>query len=138
MDYERPFLKGKLGFGAKGTYVKTNNIYDFFNLIGGVEEVDSFRTNTFDYTENVNAAYINYQTKIKKFAFQAGLRAEQTNSKGELMALIPTNDNTVERHYLNLFPSGGVTYDVNQKNSLSLTYSRRIDRPQYQNLNPFE
>lgn len=138
VDYERPFLKGKLGFGGKSTYVRTNNIYDFYNLISGVEEIDSFRTNTFAYTENVNAAYINYQTKIKKFAFQAGLRAEQTNSIGELTALIPTNDNTVERHYLNLFPSGGVTYDLNQKNTLSLTYSRRIDRPQYQNLNPFE
>jgi iron complex outermembrane receptor protein len=138
IDYERPFLKGKLGFGAKTTYVRTDNVYSFYDLIDGTEVVDSNRTNQFDYTENVNAAYVNYQTKIKKFAFQAGLRAEQTNSKGELTALVPTNNNLVERHYLNLFPSGGLTYDVNQKNTLSLTYSRRIDRPQYQNLNPFE
>jgi iron complex outermembrane recepter protein len=138
VDYEHPFLKGKLGLGAKGTYVQTDNVYSFYDLIDGVEVIDSFRTNAFDYTENVNAAYVNYQTKVKKFAFQAGLRAEQTNSLGELTALIPTNDNRVERHYLNLFPSGGVTYDLNQKNTLSLTYSRRIDRPQYQNLNPFE
>lgn len=138
LDYERPFLKGVLGVGAKGTYVRTDNVYNFYNLVDEVEVIDSARTNEFAYTENVNAAYVNYQTKVKKFSFQAGLRAEQTNSKGELTALIPTNDNTVERHYLNLFPSGGVTYEVNPKNTLGLTYSRRIDRPQYQNLNPFE
>lgn len=138
VDYERPLLKGTFATGAKFTYITTDNTYDFYNVINEVAVLDTSRSNQFDYTENVNAAYINYQTKIKKFAFQAGLRAEQTNSVGDLTAYVQTDNQRVERHYLNLFPSGGVTYDLNPKNTLSLTYSRRIDRPQYQNLNPFE
>jgi iron complex outermembrane recepter protein len=138
VDYERPLLKGVFSTGAKATYVSTDNTYNFYSVENAQEVLDTARSNQFSYTENVNAAYINYQTKIKSFAFQAGLRAEQTNSVGDLTAFVATDNKTVERHYLNLFPSGGLTYDLNKKNTLSLTYSRRIDRPQYQNLNPFE
>ncbi len=138
VDYERPWLKGTFAVGAKGTYVSTDNTYDFYNVVNESPSLDTSRSNKFDYTENVNAAYLNYQTKVKKFAFQAGLRGEQTNSIGDLTAFVATNNKKVVRHYFNLFPSGGVTYDVNPKNTLSLTYSRRIDRPQYENLNPFE
>lgn len=138
VDYERPWLKGTFAVGAKGTYVSTDNVYDFYNVINETPQLDTTRSNQFKYTENVNAAYVNYQTTIKKFAFQAGLRAEQTNSIGDLTAYVQTDNKKVERHYLNLFPSGGMTYNVNPTNTFSLTYSRRIDRPQYQNLNPFE
>jgi iron complex outermembrane recepter protein len=138
VDYERPWLKGTFAAGAKGTYVTTDNTYDFYNVLNETATLDTARSNEFAYTENVNAAYLNYQAKYKKFAFQAGLRGEQTNSIGDLTAYVPTNNKKVVRHYFNLFPSGGITYDVNPKNTLSLTYSRRIDRPQYENLNPFE
>ncbi len=138
VDYERPLLKGTFAAGAKGTYVTTDNTYDFYDVINEASVLDTTRSNQFTYTENVNAAYVNYQTKLKKFAFQAGLRGEQTNSIGDLTAFVATNNKRVARHYINLFPSGGVTYDLNKKNTLSLTYSRRIDRPQYENLNPFE
>jgi len=47
-------------------------------------------------------------------------------------------DDRVERSYVNLFPSAALTWNINQKHSLNLTYSRRIDRPTYQDLNPFE
>jgi iron complex outermembrane recepter protein len=137
-DYERTLGKGKVGLGFKTAYVQTSNTFDFYNLIGGVEVLDTTRTNTFDYTENVNAAYLNYQRQIKKFGIQAGVRAEQTNSLGVLTALQSTDNDRVERHYLNLFPSGGVTYNHNQLNTFRFTYSRRIDRPRYEDLNPFE
>jgi hypothetical protein len=137
-DMERPFLKGKLGAGVKTALVKTTNTFDFYNVIAGENVLDTTRSNTFDYTENVNAAYLNYQRQIKKWGISAGLRAEQTNSLGELTALVPTNNNTVERHYLNFFPSGGVTYALTKKQTLRLTYSRRIDRPRYEDLNPFQ
>ena len=71
---------------------------------------------------------------------QAGLRVEQTNSKGVLARAdgVVQADNTVKRDYINLFPSAALTWTVNQKNTLNLTYSHRIDRPSYQDLNPFE
>ena len=138
LDYEHPLAKGKFGAGGKVSYVKTDNNFSIFDVVNGENLLDSSRSNQFEYTENVNAAYVNYQGKVKKFGYQAGLRAEQTNSDGVLTALVATNNNRVERHYLNLFPSAGLTYQHNQMNVFSLTYSRRIDRPRYQDLNPFE
>jgi len=84
---------------------------------------------------------LNYQRNLsKKWSTQSGLRLEQTNSKGVLKRADGTsNENdVVERSYTNLFPSAAITYNHNQKNSFNLTYSRRIDRPTYQDLNPFE
>jgi outer membrane receptor protein involved in Fe transport len=90
------------------------------------------------YTENVNAAYVNYSRQFKKLSTQLGVRAEHTNSKGMLNSAIPQNDDTVKRNYINLFPSAGFSYTINDKHQIGVTYSRRIDRPNYQDLNPFE
>jgi iron complex outermembrane receptor protein len=137
-DYEQNFLKGKLGLGVKTSIVNTDNSLDFFNVIDQVDIIDSSRTNTFEYYENINAGYVNYNVQKGKFTVQAGLRAEQTVSKGELVAKTTQDYEKIDRNYVNYFPSAAVTYQVNEKNSLNLTYSRRIDRPSYQNLNPFE
>jgi outer membrane receptor protein involved in Fe transport len=136
-DYERPLWKGKLGAGVKAAWVSTRNTFDFFNETADNLVLDSSRSNTFDYLENVNAAYANYSRQMKKWGIQIGVRAEQTNSLGKLDAFVATTNDTVERHYLNLFPSAGVTYNLNQLNTFRLTYSRRIDRPRYEDLNPF-
>jgi iron complex outermembrane receptor protein len=141
VDVELPKWKGKLGYGAKFSYVKTSNTFEFFNDINGAPVKQLGRSNSFTYKENVNAAYINYQRQFSpKWSLQTGLRAEQTNSEGVLARAdgIVQADNTVKRNYFDLFPSAALTWTVNQKNTLNLTYSRRIDRPTYQDLNPFE
>ncbi len=138
VDHERSAWGGKLGSGVKLALVTTDNIFDFYNVEDGTPILNTDRTNQFEYSENVNAAYLNYGRKVKKFNFQVGLRVEQTNSEGILTALKPVNDENVKRSYFDLFPSGGVTLQANQNNSFQLTYSRRIDRPNYQDLNPFE
>ncbi len=138
IDHERPFLKGQLGAGIKLAYVKTDNDFNFYNVVEGEDVVDVDRTNFYTYTENVNAAYTTYSRQFGKWGLQFGLRAEQTNSEGDLKALKPVNDENVKRDYLNLFPSGGITYAMNEKHSFQLNYSRRLDRPNYQDLNPFE
>ncbi len=141
VDVDMPKWKGKLGYGAKTSFVKTSNTFDFFNDVNGVPVKVLSRSNKFDYTENVNAAYVNFQRQLnQKFSIQAGLRLEQTNSKGELTRAdgITQADNIVERSYLDFFPSAALTWNVNQQNILNLTFSRRIDRPTYQDLNPFE
>lgn len=138
IDYEQPLWKGKLGVGLKTAYVKTDNTFRFFNVINNVEELDIDRSSQFEYTENVNAAYATYGRQLGKFNLQLGLRLEQTNSVGALTADKITDNDNVTRHYLDVFPSGGLTYQVNPKNSLQFNYSRRINRPSYQDLNPFE
>jgi iron complex outermembrane receptor protein len=141
LDVELPKWKGKLGYGAKFSYVKTSNTFEFFNDVNGLPVKQLNRSNKFTYKENVNAAYVNFQRQFSpKWSIQAGLRTEQTNSEGVLTRDdgVIQADNKVERSYINLFPSAAVTWTVNQKNTLNLTYSRRIDRPTYQDLNPFE
>lgn len=141
VDVDQPKWKGKLGYGAKFSYVKTKNTFDFFNDINGVPVKILSRSNSFTYNENVNAAYVNYQRQFSpKWSLQTGLRMEQTNSEGVLTRAdgVIQADNTVKRSYLDIFPSAALTWTVDQKNTLNLTFSRRIDRPTYQDLNPFE
>ncbi|MEO7962186.1 MAG: TonB-dependent receptor, partial [Ginsengibacter sp.] len=139
IDYEMPFQKGKLGFGGKLTDVKTENTFDFYNVYGNNNVKDPDRSNQFNYNENVKALYVNYNRSLsKKTTIQAGVRMENTNSEGNLVSNTAQSDGNVKRSYTDLFPSGAITYMLNQKNTLNLSYSRRIDRPSYQNLNPFE
>ena len=138
VDYEQPLWGGKLGAGLRYSYVQTNNVFYFFDLIDGMEILNLEQTNTFDYTEQINAAYLNYNIRWDKWNLQFGLRVEQTISEGDLTSAQDNANALVERNYTNWFPSGGITYQLNQKNSLALTYSRRIQRPTYQSLNPFQ
>ncbi len=142
VDVEKPIGKGKLGFGAKVSFVNTTNTFDFFrDTAVGKPKFDPDRSSSFTYKENVNAAYINYNQQLnEKWSLQAGIRGEQTNSDGKLTRANGTvgQDDRVKRHYFNLFPSAALTWGISQKHALNLTYSRRIDRPTYQDLNPFE
>jgi hypothetical protein len=139
VDYEKPFYKGKLGFGGKYANTKTKNTFDFYNVYGNNSVKDIDRSNKFNYDENINALYVNYNRPLsKKTTIQAGVRMENTQSEGDLISAVPQPDDNVKRSYTNFFPSGALTYMLNQKNTFNLSYSRRIDRPNYQDLNPFE
>lgn len=138
VDHERNIGKGKFSTGVKTSYVKTDNDFQYFNVIENDPIIDPDRTNHFVYTEWIQAAYVNYQRQLGKVGFQAGLRTEHTNSEGDLTALKPVNNQNVKRDYLDFFPSAGITWQMNEKNMWQATYSRRLDRPSYQDLNPFE
>ncbi len=138
-DYETTLFGGKFATGFKYSNVLTDNDYKFFMLEDEVKIPDLDRTSRFNYEEIVYAAYGTYYGKIgEKTNYNIGLRVEKTDSKGVLESEKATEDDNVVRSYTNLFPSGGISHTVNDKNMLSFNYSRRIDRPNYQNLNPFE
>lgn len=140
-DYEQKAWGGKLGIGFKSSYVETSNTLDRYNIISGVDVLDTLLSNSFTYKENINALYANYSRRFNKLGVQVGLRAEQTVSAGSLESytkLSNEQDRNVKRDYINLFPSGAITYMQNELNQWALTFSRRIDRPSYQDLNPFE
>ena len=137
-DYEQKLWGGKLGAGFKLSQVRTDNNFVFYNVIENINQLDTNQTNQFRYKEDVNAAYVNFNKTIKKWSLQFGVRMEQTHASGDLIALKGESGKKVDTTYLNFFPSGGVTLNVNKNNSLGVTYSRRIDRPSYQDLNPFE
>jgi iron complex outermembrane recepter protein len=138
MDYETKFAKGKISTGVKFSKVGTENIFKFYDVVDTKDIINVKRSNTFDYTEEIRAAYVNYSKQIKKIDLQFGLRLEQTISEGILTSAQVNNDSKVSRNYKNLFPSGGLTYNHDYNNAWALTYSSRIERPTYQSLNPFE
>jgi iron complex outermembrane receptor protein len=145
-DYEQNFAKGKLGFGGKFNYTTTDNDFQRFNFdqSGTVKSLDNDRSNRFKYTENINAGYVNYNRALKGFMVQAGLRVENTISEGVSTGLKQNGNgytatlSSFDRSYVDFFPSAAITYNKNPMKQWNLTYSRRIDRPAYQDLNPFE
>jgi iron complex outermembrane receptor protein len=140
-DVVLPLAKGSIGFGAKISYVTTQNTSAFFDATDGQPIALTERSFNFSYKENVNAAYVSYQRSINaKWSLQAGLRAEQTNTKGLLTRFdgVVQPDNDVKRSYLDFFPNATITYVADKKNTFNLSFTRRIDRPVYQDLNPFE
>ena len=139
MDYETKLGKGTFGAGTKFSKVGTDNTFLFYNVFGVRPELNNRRSNQFDYDENVYATYLNFNSPLgEKWNVSAGLRAEQTDATGNLQAFDKElQEPPVEFKYLSWFPSAGLTYQVSQQNTLSLNYGRRINRPDYNILNPF-
>jgi iron complex outermembrane recepter protein len=140
-DYSHPFEKNlKLEAGVKTSYVATDNNANYFDLVNNISLVDTTKTNHFLYHENINAAYLNMNKQYKKWSVQAGLRLENTIYSGHQLGnsyTVNNNDSFFTRTYTNLFPTLYISYQLNTKNSFSVNYGRRIDRPAYQDLNPF-
>lgn len=133
-DYSRPVGSNmRLEAGAKFSWVTTDNGIDFTIFEDDEWVNDPRRTNQFNYTENIYAGYLNLSGQWGHVSFQAGLRGEQTHSDGYSATL----DQSVVRDYFNLFPSVSLSHPLGEQHSISYSYSRRIDRPSYQDLNPF-
>jgi len=132
-DYTHPVKGGRIEAGVKSSYVKNDNLVNYERFLNNNWEVDHIRSNHFIYEENINAAYVNYNRQIKKWTLQAGLRVENTIAKGDQVV----THTTFKRDITNLFPTAFISYAINEKNSLTLSYGRRITRPNYQDLNPF-
>lgn len=136
IDFTIPVSKKmNLEFGAKTSMVSTENstLFEDQNADGQwMSQVE--RSNDFMYDEDVWAAYANGSGSFGKIMIQAGLRLEQTRSEGRSITL----NQSVPRKYTNLFPSLSLSTEVVEGQNVSLTYSRRLERPNYRDLNPFE
>jgi iron complex outermembrane receptor protein len=131
-DYTKPITKSlKFESGVKFSDVTSDN--DLMQTLSQAKPYLS--TNHFVYDEKIDAGYVNFSKDYKNTSVQLGLRAEYTTSKA-----VGDSSNVMQainRSYLNLFPSVFINHTFDKKNELGLSYSRRIDRPQYDNLNPF-
>lgn len=139
IDYTHPLKKGaKLELGWKSSYVVTDSKAKYFEPANGEWQPDYKRTNFFEYKENVNAAYINLNKQItKKLGMQAGLRFENTNYIGYQYGNIQKADSSFNSTYNGLFPTIYFSYAADKNNQFGVSFGRRIDRPAYQDLNPF-
>lgn len=131
-------LKTKLEAGVKSAFSNTKNDMDAFYLENGNMQPDSGRTNDFNYNEKVYAGYLNLKHQSGKWQYQVGLRGELSNIAGRSKNLDGAVISKPDTSYFNLFPSAFARYTLNEKNSLGISVSRRINRPSYQDLNPFE
>lgn len=133
-DYSRTLPnKWKLETGLKSASVRTDNNVTIQTGVTDNVTVDPSQSNHFQYTEQVNAGYVSVSGKWgAKTDVQVGLRAEHTHSEGNSL----TQNSVVQRDYLNIFPSLFISRPVAKNQTMTLSYSYRIDRPNYQNLNP--
>lgn len=132
-DYEQALGKGHLGLGGKIGYVNTDNIFDQYRGSGEQLNWDSAGSSRFKYTETINALYAKYSREFTRYGIQAGLRMEHTSWETEL-----SGTGRERRNYLDFFPTLSINYTASSTHKLVLAYNRRIDRPVYKDLNPFE
>lgn len=124
----------KIESGAKSSVVRNDNDAQYQLLKNNNWIADTLRTNRFVYTENINALYAAASKDLdNKWSIRGGLRAEQTNARGEQYV----HASSFERHYISLFPTAFIDYKADSNNQWELNYGRRLDRPPYQQLNPF-
>ncbi|MBC7884209.1 MAG: TonB-dependent receptor [Saprospiraceae bacterium] len=133
-DYIHPFSgENKLEGGIRSQWRNISNDY----LVEELNNTEWVRianlSNDFRYKEDVHAAYAIYGAKIRKFSFQGGLRLEYSSINTELLETQEFNP----RSYFNLFPSGHINYEFTGQNQIQLSYSKRIQRPRFMDLNPF-
>jgi iron complex outermembrane receptor protein len=138
IDYSHPLKKGtKIEAGLKSSFVETDNTAGYFNVVGNTKTPDYDKTNRFDYKENINAVYLNFSKEMKKWSVQAGLRLENTNYRGHQFGNPTKTDSSFKNSYTSLFPTLYVGFNPSEKNQFGFSYGRRINRPDYEDLNPF-
>ncbi|MGE9312514.1 outer membrane beta-barrel protein [Niabella sp. CJ426] len=140
LDYVHPLEKiGKIELGVKSSFVNTDNTASFFDVESGIATPNYEFSNRFKYKENINAGYLNYSRDWEKLSLQLGMRLENTRIDGHQLGNPLIADSSFTRNYTGLFPTLYLAYrlDSAQKHQLGLSIGRRIDRPDYQDLNPF-
>lgn len=133
-DYTRAFENGaSLEGGYKSTIRRMDNDFLFEDWIGNSWVNNTGITNHFLFDENIHALYGTYQGVLGDFGYKVGLRAEQTLTK----SLQKVNNEEYTNNYFNVFPSVFLTYRPTLTQQWQLSFSRRINRPDYESLNPF-
>lgn len=134
-DLVLPFNKTtKLETGVKGSFVTTDNVLLYDSLYKGNYIPAVSQSNHFIYTENVLAAYGIIKKSFKDGTdAQLGLRVEGTTSTGNSV----TYKSVVKRHYVSFFPNLTADHTFSKDHKLGITFARRINRPEYEDMNPF-
>ena len=134
IDFSQKINSADLEAGIKYSRSDTHNNIRYDTLSAGNQFVfDPARSNVFSYQEKIWAGYLAYRQKIGNLQINAGLRFENTNSISNAI----TVDSIVSRNYLKWLPSLSASYTFNKSSEFSLSYSRKITRPVFSQLNPF-
>lgn len=133
IDYSSLFGKMFFETGAKVSNIESTSGIDYFNTIGANDTFNPSLSDDFEYHETVSAGYVSLRQNWEKWTLKAGLRGEQTDVKGVSITLNSVNI----QKYFKLFPTAYFLYTPSDNHSFSLNYSKKLDRPRYDDLNPF-
>jgi ferric enterobactin receptor len=134
-DYTKQFLNENVfesGLSATIYDVNSNYKYNFLDSVSGNYIPDETQSNIFIFQQEVGAAYGSFTIKLKKIVLKPGLRYEYTINKSHLENSAVSYPN----NYGTLIPSLAIFRKVNHQ-TFRLNYSRRIERPEYDEMNPF-
>ena len=135
LDYVYPIDDNtQFELGYRGDFSQQDTDYQVFDLNDGTETINTNLTNYLGFTQNVNAAYTQFGKKINKFSYLLGLRMEDT----KIIIDQRTANIYREKKYTDWFPTVNLSYEFNEKENITLGYSRRIRRPRSWSLNPFQ
>lgn len=132
-DAVLPYPWAQLSAGGKFSHIAQESESNYYELQGSAYAPVPGAGNRFAYTERIGALYVKAQKKIGKIGLQAGIRAELTSA-------IATSQNLSQPHkesYCNWFPSLQISYQPTENQAWSLSYSKRILRPGFSDLDPF-
>tara|TARA_B100001079_G_scaffold93339_1_gene80006 strand:+ start:346 stop:2781 length:2436 start_codon:yes stop_codon:yes gene_type:complete len=118
--------------GIKYAGITSNSALDFYNNTFALQ-VDEL-SDALDYDENIYAAYFSTSKELGKWSLKAGLRGEYTDISG----ISAQNGLVNDQDYFQLFPTFYAMRSLGEESSISLEYNRRIERPRFQSLNPFQ
>ena len=137
VDYSKRFNHLLWEVGLKTASTKTDNLAQYYYYDGNSWQDDLSRSNHFLYDENIHSFYSSVDKQLGKWHWQTGLRYELTSYKANQLGNTVVKDSSFQKNYGSLFPSAFISYDADSSNNFTLRFGRRIDRPQFQNLNPF-
>lgn len=136
LDYVHPFKnKQRFEFGAKSITRTTDQDFlaEQYNFATENWFNDTNLSNRFNYTESVNAGYGIYAGEYKKWEYQLGLRLEQTFTVSDQR----TTNQKYNYDYFSWFPSVHGAYKITDMRQIHFNYSRRVNRADFESLNPF-
>ena len=134
-DYVLPIKKNsQFEAGYKGNFTEMNNDFRVGSLdaLGNYTSYTNF-TNVFDYKERINSLYTQFGSKISKFSYLLGMRYEISSIESKLLL----TDFYKNKKYSNFFPSAFLTYQITEQSTISINYSKRIERPRNRYIIPF-
>ena len=138
-DYSKQFKKFLLETGLKTAHNKTDNLAEYYLATNNNPwQPDLRRSNHFLYNETISAAYASVDAEKGKWHWQAGLRYEFTHYKANQLGNAVVKDSAFKRNYGSIFPTAFVSYQADSNNTITLRAGKRIDRPAFQHLNPFQ
>ncbi len=133
-DISSELWGGTFEAGFKFSSIDTESKLDFFDVMNSTTTFNNSLSDDFNYKENIYAEYINFEKEWEKWSITAGLRGEYTDLDAISLSLGEVNN----QQYFDFFPSASFHYTINENNGIGLSYSRSVQRPRYQSLNPFK